>query len=79
MNISIHDITKVVRGKVEKNTTDRGETYYTMRINFITSELSDFKNRNSDEILFGNCEVKHEILLFAKTKEALKIKVENII
>lgn len=78
MNISMHNVTKVIRGKVEKNIISGGETYYTMKIKFINTQLSDFKSVHSEEDLFGKAEFETEILLFAKTPEALKMKVENI-
>ena len=78
MNISIHNIKEVVRSKIVKNEY-RDKTYYTMKIKFINSDFTECKKRYSDEILVGDTNIKTSITLFAKTKEELKIKVDNLI
>ena len=78
MNISIHNIKEVVRSKIEKNEFEN-TTYYTMKIQFINSDFTECKKRYSDETLVGDTKIKNSITLFAKTKEELKIKVDNLI
>lgn len=78
MNISIHNIKEIVRSKIEKNEYE-SRTYYTMKIQFINSDFTECKKRYSDETLVGDTKTKTSITLFAKTKDELKMKVDNLI
>ena len=78
MNISIHNIKEIVRSKIEKNEYE-SRTYYTMKIQFINSDFTECKKRYSDETLVGDPKTKTSITLFAKTKDELKMKVDNLI
>ena len=79
MNMNIHNMTGIRRSKIRKFTSEKGSVYFSMEIVFKNTELGDCKARFSDEIVFGDGAHTFSINLIADTKEALKIKVGNLI
>ena len=75
MNTSIHNVKSIVKDEIVENTREStGEKYYSTRITFIYDELGTCRERYSDNTMHGYLGVKNELILFAKTKEALEIK-----
>ena len=79
MNMNIHNMTGITRSKIRKVTLEEGTVYFTRVITFMNTELGDCKARHSDEIVFGDGEHTFSINLIADTKEALQIKVADLI
>ena len=77
--MSIHNMTGISRSKIRKVTLEEGRVYFTMKITLMSTELGYCKDRYSDENVFGDGEHTLSIDLIADTKEALKIKVGNLI
>ena len=80
MNIDIHNLKEIVRGRVVEHTKDRtGEKFYTMRIKFYYDELGTCKERHGKDTIYGDMEVHASITLYADTKEALEVKYKALI
>lgn len=81
MNIDIHKVKEIVRGRIVKHTNDRtGKEFYTMRIVFIYDELGTCRERyNEDVTMWGHTEIDTTITLYADSKETLKVKYKALI
>ena len=79
MNMNIHNMTGISRSKIRKVTLEEGRVYFTMKITLMSTELGYCKDRYSDENVFGDGANTLSIDLIADTKEALQIKVGNLI
>jgi hypothetical protein len=79
MDINIHDVKEVLKGRVVEHTRDRtGEKFYSMRITFIYEELGTCKERYSKNTMWGDTEISATVRLIADTKEALKVKYKAL-
>ena len=80
MRISLHNMTGIKRSKIEKHTGEKGDVYFSLDIHFKNTEFGYCKERGEDgSTTIGDAEVKNTITLFADNKEALQIKVDDLI
>ena len=77
--MNIHNMTGISRSKISKFTSEKGSVYFSMEIVFKNTKLGTCKDTHSDKIVFGEGANTFSINLYADTKEALQIKVADLI
>ena len=78
MDIDLHNVKEIIRGRIVKRTRDNGDDFFTMRITFVYDELGTCKERYSNNTMWGDTEVSSTITLYADTKEALKLSYKAL-